>query len=152
MKLKSNRKFKVNKSVMAELLSPVVNELSENLIDDLKKTAPVDDTTKEKAEYIYKSTGKKAWIKDDVESREFWENDNKIRNRKGVVYGSVSNNSPASIALALGFISPLNSKAKAVERRPDGLFSEQSPDGLYINESLERAMKENKLKDIKTEV
>ena len=115
-------------------------KLSNSVISDLKKTAPKDDTTKAKAEMIYKRTGKRAWVKDDVARREFWELSGTFRHRRHKVTSEITNNNPAVVALALGFISPLNISSEAVERIPNGLFSEQSPDGRYALESIKRAM------------
>ena len=108
------------------------------------------DTTKEKQKTIYKATGKRAWLVDNDVSREMWRYDKSRRVRYGgKVSGSITNKSPASIALALGFTGLIKKGYEPVERTKNGKYSEQDPRGRYILESLRRAFQQNGIKNIK---
>lgn len=132
---------------IATLMAKTSGKISSDVVKDLKRTAPADDTTKEKARYIYNRTGKKAWIKDDIESRLYWEVDNRTIVKNNTVTREITNENPAVISLALGFIHMLD--AEPVERTPDGIYSEQDPKGEYAINSLIRAFEKNRIKEIK---
>jgi hypothetical protein len=124
-------------------------EIEENLmIDierDLRETSPKDDTSEP-----YSVDGHRAWLMDDIVSREEWIVHKPIK-FKGTLLGEITNINPAIIALTEGFIN-VNPKmwanAYPVERTKNGQFSEQSPKGDFIYQSLLRAFKANNFKII----
>ena len=145
MKLK---KLTLNKNSLMDILGEELIKVSNDTVDILKKESPVDDTTKEKQK-MYLAQGKRAWLMDNIESRKYWKVSNiKKSNFGGRVKSTLSNPNPAVVALALGFISPLNKNAKPVERTPNGKFSEQSPDGMYALNSIAKAFKQNNIENI----
>ena len=142
------KKITIDKNAIMSMLNKEAFEFSNDVIADMKENAPVDDTTPKKAEYIYNSTGKTAWIKDDISSRDHWKL-KRVKGNRRRVRAKLVNENPAVIALALGFISPLNKNAEPVERTPNGKFSEQSPKGDYVYRSLRRVMKARGYKFVK---
>ena len=139
-----------NKNIIENILLDKIDIISKDTITDLSQTAPIDDTTKEKQKTIFKATGKRAWLMDNIVSRELWRYDKSRRVRYGgKVSGSITNKSPASIALALGFTGLIKKGYEPVERTSDGKYSEQDPQGMYILNSLHRAFQKNGIKNIK---
>jgi hypothetical protein len=143
------QKMTINPNIISELLGNVMDNVSKDTIIDLKTTSPVDDTTPQKAYYYLKLSGKRAWIKDDFESRDYWKYVGRMKTIKGL-RATLRNNNPAVISLALGFIfEEENINSKAVERTPDGKFSEQDPKGMFALDSIERALIKNNIKYVK---
>ena len=142
-------KLDLNTEILKNIMFKKIDEISLDVISDLKQTAPIDDTTKEKQKTIYKATGKRAWLMDNNVSREMWRYDKTKRVRYGgKVSGSIINKSPASIALALGFTGLIKKGYESVERTLDGKYSEQDPQGMYILNSLNRAFQKNGIDNI----
>ena len=144
-------KLTINPNILSEIVSIKAEIISNDTIQDLRDTQPRDDTTKEKASYVYKSSGKVSWIKDSISSADHWKL-NRVTKSKfgGGVRCSIVNKNPAVISLALGFIfSPLNINANPVERTSDKKYSEQDPQGKYALNSMKRAFQKNGIKYIK---
>ena len=114
-------KLDLNTDILKNIMFKKIDVISLDTISDLKQTAPIDDTTKEKQRRV-KYGGK--------------------------LSGSIINKSPASIALALGFNGLIKKGYEPVERTPDGKYSEQDPQGMYILESLSRAFQKNGISNI----
>lgn len=142
--------MKINPDLIGDILQEVANKVSLDLVQDLKETAPVDTTTKAQAEYLYKQTGLRAWIKDSVSSRDYWAVNRVSRSSfGGGIRCSIVNKNPAVISLALGFIfSPLNVGKTPVERTQDGKYSIQDPKGMYALNSMKRSFAKNGIKYI----
>ena len=142
-------KITINKNILLDILEEKLEKISEDTVDILKAESPVDDTTKEKQkEYLMQ--GKRAWLMDNIESRKYWKVNRFVRSSfGGGIRSTLSNPNPAVIALALGFISPLNKNAEPVERTPNGKFSEQSPKGTYALEAMAKSFRNNNIKYIK---
>ena len=148
MNLKLN-KLNINQSALEDIIMVKSNIIQRDLVEDLQQTAPIDDTDKQKVK-DWKAKGKNAWLMDRSASRLLWKAQPVVKSSfKGGVRAMVTNRSFASIALALGFHSPLNLNAEKVERSPEN-FSEQSPKGTYIAESMVRAFGKNGIKYINT--
>ena len=142
-------KLDLNTDILKNIMFKKIDAISLDTISDLKQTAPVDDTTKEKQKTIFKATGKRAWLMDNTISRELWRYDKSRRVKYGgKLSGSIINKSPASIALALGFNGLIKKGYEPVERTSDGKYSEQDPQGMYILESLSRAFQKNGINNI----
>ena len=142
--------LKLNTAVIEQILEIKSEKVSYSFINDLSQTAPIDDTTKEVQKRIFKATGKRAWLMDNgMPSREMWRLDRTIKSSfGGKLSGSIINKSPASIALALGFNGLIKKGYEPVERTPDGKYSEQDPQGMYILESFSRAFQKNGINNI----
>ena len=113
--------------------------ISKDTIIDLSQTAPIDDTTKEKQKTIYKATGKRAWLMDNDVSREMWRYDKSRRVRYGgKVSGSITNKSPASIALALGFTGLIKKGYEPVERTDQSSVKRSQRSNHQIKEKRQR--------------
>ena len=136
-------KMSINKSALIDILSTTLESVSNDTVEILKSESPVDNTTREKQkEYLIQ--GKRAWLKDNIESRRYWRVSNIVKSSfGGGVRARLTNPNPAVIALALGFISPLNKNAEPVERTPNGKFSEQDPNGEYALKSIQKALNKN---------
>jgi hypothetical protein len=142
-------KLTLNKNILLDILEEKLDKISEDTVNILKTEAPVDDTTKEKQK-MYLAQGKRAWLMDNIESRKYWKLNRITRSSfGGGIKSSLTNPNPAVIALALGFISPLNVNAEPVERTKNGKFSEQSPKGRYALEAMAKSFKNNNVKYIK---
>ena len=142
-------KLNLNTDILKNIMFKKIDVISLDTTSDLKQTAPVDDTTKEKQKTIFKATGKRAWLMDNTISRELWRYDKSRRVKYGgKLSGSIINKSPASIALALGFTGLIKRGYQPVERTKNGKYSEQDPRGRYILESLRRAFQQNGIKNI----
>ena len=143
------KKLTISKDSLMNILGDNLIKISNDTVDILKTESPVDDTTKEKQK-MYLAQGKRAWLMDNIESRQYWRVSNiKKSNFGGRVKSTLSNPNPAVIALALGFISPLNKNAEPVERTPNGKFSEQDPKGRYALEAMAESFSNNNIKYIK---
>ena len=141
-------KLTLSKEQIMGVLSDSLIKISNDTVSILKTESPVDDTDKEKQK-MYLAQGKRAWLMDNIESRKYWRVSNiKKSNFGGRVKSTLSNPNPAVIALALGFISPLNVNAEPVERTKNGKFSEQSPKGRYALEAMAKSFKNNNVKYI----
>ena len=142
-------KLTLNKNILLDILEEKLDKISEDAFNILKTEAPVDDTTKEKQK-MYLAQGKRAWLMDNIESRKYWKLNRITRSSfGGGIKSSLTNPNPAVIALALGFISPLNVNAEPVERTKNGKYSEQSPKGRYALEAIAKSFKNNNVKYIK---
>ena len=142
------KKLTLSKDSLMGILGNSLIKISNDTVSILKTESPVDDTTKEKQK-TYLAQGKRAWLMDNVESRKYWKVSNiKKSNFSGRVKSTLSNPNPAVIALALGFISPLNVNAEPVERTPDGKYSEQDPEGLYALKSIAKSFSNNNIENI----
>ena len=62
-------KLDLNTDILKNIMFKKIDVISLDTISDLKQTAPVDDTTKEKQKTIFKATGKRAWLMDNTVSR-----------------------------------------------------------------------------------
>ena len=142
------KKLTLSKEQIMGVLGDSLIKISNETVNILKTEAPVDNTDKEKQK-MYLAQGKRAWLMDNVESRKYWRVSNiKKSNFGGRVKSTLSNPNPAVIALALGFISPLNKNAEPVERTSDGKFSEQDPEGLYALKVMAKSFGNNNIDNI----
>ena len=76
-------KLDLNTEILKNIMFKKIDEISLDVISDLKQTAPIDDTTKEKQKTIFKATGKRAWLMDNDVSKEMWRYDKSRRVRYG---------------------------------------------------------------------
>ena len=123
-----------------------LSELESDILSNLKKYTPEDDTTPQKAYELYQQTGHWAWIKDDTVSSLYWKVDGLVRDKEGVKM-KISNKCGYIAHLVEGFITVEPEKWQylfALERTTDGQFSEQSPLGDFVDRSLVEALEKHR--------
>lgn len=129
--------------VLDRILAPFVNDLSEDILREIKENQPVDDTTKEKAMMIKATSGKNAWIKDGRSAIDAWSIGNVSKTKKGTEINLV-NGAPWIWLMELGLFDqdPDLIGKNPVERTDDGKFSEQAPEGYFIRDALTKVLKD----------
>lgn len=131
----------LDRMALASIINPFANALSRDIMTEIKILQPEDDTTPEKAEAIFKATEEYAWIKDEHTAKDDWEIQGNMRIEKNSLVKEIYNTSPYVVNLNEGTMNELEElKGKrSVERVKGGRFSEQSPNGGFVEDGLQNS-------------